>query len=401
MPKALSEVEVKTIKISKSETQTQKLGETLGKSLKAGDIVALYGDLGAGKTVFVKGIAKGLGIKKRILSPTFVFIRSYPLTGEKQFYHVDLYRGQSLEDFEALGLEELFSKNNIVVLEWAGKIAKILPQKRIDINIEKVEDTERSRSKDENTRKITITSPVIASAAKQSHNESSSYKRSYIVRAKSRTSSSVILNSFQDLKKVVDPEQSRRAASILKSGGVVIFPTDTVYGIGCRYDDKDALDRIYKIKSRPKDVLFPILVSSVKQVERLAIITPSARELIEKYWPGGLTIILSTRHPEQCHPELDSGSVIVSGLNQKIGFRMPDHQEILSMIDLVGVPIIGTSANFHGQSSAASFEDLDPKLIKLADFVIKGTCRKGVESTVVDATANHLKILRQGAVTLR
>lgn len=136
---------MKTIKISKTEAQTQKLGETLGKSLKGGDIVALYGDLGAGKTVFVKGLAKGLGIKKRILSPTFVFMRSYPIAGGKQFYHIDLYRGQSLEDFEALGLEELFSKNNIVVLEWAGKIAKMLPQKRIDINFKK---------EDEKTRRI-------------------------------------------------------------------------------------------------------------------------------------------------------------------------------------------------------------------------------------------------------
>lgn len=139
----------KTIKISKSESQTEKIGEALAKkSLKGGDIVALYGDLGAGKTVFVKGLARGLGIKKRILSPTFVFMRSYPLTVNRQpltFYHIDLYRGQSLEDFEALGLEELFSKNNIVVLEWAGKIAKMLPQKRIDINIKK---------EDEKTRRI-------------------------------------------------------------------------------------------------------------------------------------------------------------------------------------------------------------------------------------------------------
>lgn len=141
---------MKTIEISKSETQTQKLGETFGKTLKAGDIVALYGDLGAGKTVFVKGIAKGLGIKKRILSPTFVFVRSYPLTANREpltFCHIDLYRGQSFEDFEALGLDELFSKNNIVVLEWAQRLKGILPKKRIDVSISK---------EDEKTRRIEI-----------------------------------------------------------------------------------------------------------------------------------------------------------------------------------------------------------------------------------------------------
>ncbi len=144
MPKALSEVEVMKTKISNSELQTQKIGESLGKSLKGGDIIALYGDLGAGKTVFVKGIAKGLGIKKRILSPTFVFMRSYPTAKGKQFIHIDLYRGQDRRDFEALGLEELFSQNCIVVLEWAEKIAKMLPQKRIDVQIIKEDEKKRT-----------------------------------------------------------------------------------------------------------------------------------------------------------------------------------------------------------------------------------------------------------------
>lgn len=335
------------------------MGEDLAKDLKGGDVVALYGDLGAGKTVFVKGLAKGLGIKKRILSPTFIFMRSYPLTSGKQFVHIDLYRAQSLEDFEALGPEELFSKNNIVVLEWADKIAKMLPQKRIDVVIEKVEDpkgnlmvedTERSRGKDEKPGRSKLIGEV-----------------------KMSKTSSVILSETKDLSS---------AAEILKNGGVVIFPTDTVYGIGCRYDDKDAVDRIYKIKSRSNSQPFPVLVSSVKQVERLVIITPSARELIEKYWPGGLTILLKTKD------------------NQKIGFRMPDHQEILSMINLVGVPIIGTSANFHGQPPPASFKKLDPKLIKLADFVLKGKSGGGIESTVVDITTGKIKILRQGAAPL-
>ncbi len=138
---------MKKIKVSKSEKQTEKIGEDLAHDLKGGDVVALYGDLGAGKTVLVKGIAKGLGIKKRILSPTFIFMRSYPLTPEKQFIHIDLYRGQQLEDFEALGLDDIFSPNNIVVLEWAERLKGILPKKRIDVSIEK---------KDEGTRRIIV-----------------------------------------------------------------------------------------------------------------------------------------------------------------------------------------------------------------------------------------------------
>lgn len=194
----------------------------------------------------------------------------------------------------------------------------------------------------------------------------------------------------------------KKAAEVLKSGGVVIFPTDTVYGIGSIYDDQNALDRIYKIKSRPENQPFPILVSMVRQVEDLATITPSARKLIKKYWPGGLTIILPSVIPAKAGTHPNHLPVIASETKQspKIGFRMPRSSLITLLIDLVGVPIIGTSANFHGRPPAASFEKLDPQLIKLADFVIKGTCRNGVESTVVDATVDPPKILRQGAVKI-
>lgn len=129
-----------------SQKQTRQVAERIAKSLKGGDVVALYGDLGAGKTVFAQGIAKGLGIKRRILSPTFVFIRSHPLTRNTKkltLYHVDLYRAQDSGDFKFLGLEDIFSKDTIVVIEWAEKIKEILPQKRIDVTIDTVNETTR------------------------------------------------------------------------------------------------------------------------------------------------------------------------------------------------------------------------------------------------------------------
>ena len=172
------------------------------------------------------------------------------------------------------------------------------------------------------------------------------------------------------------------AARILKKGGVVIFPTDTVYGIGCRFDDSKAIDRIYKIKKTPRDQLFPVLVSSIDQVKKLAQVTKVAEKLITEYWPGALTIILPGLHME------------------KIGIRMPDSILVLDLIGQVGVPIIGTSANFHGRVAPKSFNQLDPKFIKLADFVIKGKCKEGIGSTVIDATVNPPKILRKGAVKL-
>ena len=178
-------------------------------------------------------------------------------------------------------------------------------------------------------------------------------------------------------------DQIKKAIAILRKGGIVIFPTDTVYGIGCRFDDKEVVSRLYKIKKTPDGQQFPILVSNLNQVEELAVINKTGEELIKKYWPGALTIILKSKN----------------GI-EKIGFRMPDSALIKSIIDGLGEPIIGTSANFHGSRAPKSYEELDLDFIKLADFVVAGKCQLGIESTVVDATGDVPKVLRQGVITL-
>lgn len=135
-------MEVKT----NSAKETQKTAQKFAKEITAGDVIALYGDLGAGKTIFVQGLAKGLKIKRNITSPTFVFMRSYPLIIAKKsltFYHLDLYRMGKDSDFKNLGLEEIFSEEAVVVLEWADKIKQILPKKRIDISIENAGQNKR------------------------------------------------------------------------------------------------------------------------------------------------------------------------------------------------------------------------------------------------------------------
>lgn len=132
---------------TRSAHQTQEVAKKFASCLKGGETIALYGDLGSGKTIFVQGLAKALGIKTRILSPTFVFIRSYPTLIDRKkliFQHVDLYRVDSLRDYQGLGLEELFSKDSIVAIEWAEKIKEFLPKKRIDVKIEKEDDDART-----------------------------------------------------------------------------------------------------------------------------------------------------------------------------------------------------------------------------------------------------------------
>lgn len=134
--------------ITQNSKKTQDLGRDFGKVLERGDVVCLYGDLGSGKTTFVKGLAEGLGIKEKIISPTFIIVRSYK-SGVRSFYHIDLYRVESEKYIEGLGIEEIINnKNNIIAIEWAQNLMSFLPQKRIDIKFS---------YEDNNKRKINFT----------------------------------------------------------------------------------------------------------------------------------------------------------------------------------------------------------------------------------------------------
>ncbi len=113
-----------------SEKQTIALGEKLAKQLKGGEVIALIGNLGAGKTTLIKGIARGLGLKKIITSPTFVLMKIYDIDSKiKKLVHIDCYRIKSAEEISAIGAQEYFGqKNTVVVIEWADKIKKLLPR---------------------------------------------------------------------------------------------------------------------------------------------------------------------------------------------------------------------------------------------------------------------------------
>ena len=154
-----------------SARQTQELGQDTANRLRGGEVLALTGELGSGKTTFVQGLALGLGITQRIISPTFVLMREYGMKrkGEsgkgKRLYHVDLYRleGNLEQEIKNLGLEDIWSKGeNIVVIEWAEKIAEILPKKRIDVTIDIIS---------EGKRRITITPPPSFPRKRESKNQ--------------------------------------------------------------------------------------------------------------------------------------------------------------------------------------------------------------------------------------
>lgn len=129
--------------VTNSFKETQEIGQRFAKTLNNGDVLCLYGNLGSGKTSFVQGVARGLGIDKRIISPTFIIIRSYILK-KFSFYHVDLYRTSGSNDLISLGLPELIdSKENILAIEWAEKLEEFLPRNRIDLRFEQIGDNTR------------------------------------------------------------------------------------------------------------------------------------------------------------------------------------------------------------------------------------------------------------------
>ena len=131
-------------RITSSPAETKEFAKTLAKATAPPKVLALYGGLGAGKTTFIQGLAKGLGIKGRILSPTFIFIRPYKLSKGYKFYHVDMYRLDSEKDAEAIGLTEILQdKNAIVAVEWPEKIKNLLPKGTIRIKIKELNETKR------------------------------------------------------------------------------------------------------------------------------------------------------------------------------------------------------------------------------------------------------------------
>lgn len=130
--------------ITYSEEETKSFAQNLAYKIKKG-VIALYGDLGAGKTTFAAGFAKGLGIKEKIISPTFVLIRQHKIPNSKNMlFHIDLYRLKDSKSLKNIGLEEILSNpQNLTILEWAEKAERYLPKKTIKINLRKINTQKR------------------------------------------------------------------------------------------------------------------------------------------------------------------------------------------------------------------------------------------------------------------
>jgi L-threonylcarbamoyladenylate synthase len=188
-------------------------------------------------------------------------------------------------------------------------------------------------------------------------------------------------------------ESIQQAIKVVRDGGIIIYPTDTAFGIGCRIDNHTTVDRLFSIRKRPSTLAMPILVCSADMaLTYFDMPSDIVRRLMKKYWPGALTIVST------CKKELIYSPIRADG--ETVGIRMPNHKTILEIIQEVGVPVLGSSANFHGEKTPYSLGDLDQELVKLVDYVVEGECAVGQASTVVDCSMDPYVIIRQGAIQI-
>ncbi|MFZ2025250.1 MAG: L-threonylcarbamoyladenylate synthase [Microgenomates group bacterium] len=188
-------------------------------------------------------------------------------------------------------------------------------------------------------------------------------------------------------------EQIQKAIATVNAGGIIIFPTDTAFGIGCRIDKPESIDRLFKIRKRPATQALPVLVPNMEAAFPFYQHSSDiVRRLMKIYWPGALTIV------DMCKKELIYSPICGDG--DTVGMRHPKHETLQRILDGVKIPIVGPSANFHGEPTPYRFEDLNPKLTSQVDFVVPGVCPIGTVSTVVDCTVTPYRIIRQGAVIL-
>ncbi len=180
-----------------------------------------------------------------------------------------------------------------------------------------------------------------------------------------------------------------RAVEVLKAGGLVAFPTDTVYGVAAWPWDDEAVRRLYEAKRRPADMPIPLLLSDAGQVERVAVLPVQCRPLLNRFWPGGLSLVLNKKA---------SVSDVISP-RPTVAVRMPDLDLALDLIGEAGGVLAVTSANISGQPSPVTAQEVKEQMEGRIDLILDGgPCPGGVPSTIIDCSISPPRILRHGAI---
>jgi L-threonylcarbamoyladenylate synthase len=185
--------------------------------------------------------------------------------------------------------------------------------------------------------------------------------------------------------------QTKQAIEILREGGIVAYPTDTVYGLGADPLNKRAVDKIYSAKKRPYNQPLPLLLADKSDLSKVASTLPDiVWKLAERFWPGGLTLVLKKSSWVPVHVTAGGDSIAV---------RVPNHAIPIALVQGLASPIIGTSANLSGRPSPVTAEEVREQLGEGVDLIIDGgRCPGGIESTVLDVSGKIPTLVREGAV---
>jgi len=200
------------------------------------------------------------------------------------------------------------------------------------------------------------------------------------------------MSKYLDLKEDKDYTKLKEVAEVIKNGGIVVFPTETVYGIGVNALNANPVERLYKIKQRPEDKPISLLVSSVEMIEQVAQdITELEHALIKEFFPGPLTIILNKK---EIVPD------IVTAGGSTVGVRMPENEIAFKLIEYAGVPIAAPSANISGNPSGTQLYTVMNEFGENVDCYIDGGKSKlGLASTIVQVIDGMPHILREGSIS--
>ncbi len=188
-----------------------------------------------------------------------------------------------------------------------------------------------------------------------------------------------------------DGASGDEAVRVLRDGGLVCYPTDTVYGIGAAAGDDAAVRRLFAVKGRSPDKPLPLLLADVSDAARVAEVTPLAKALAGRFWPGALTIVM--------RKTVSYRSLALAG-GDTVALRVPDHELVRRIVRALGEPITGTSANRAGTRAPISAAEVSFQMGEMVELIIDGgQSRTRLESTVIDITRDKPEIVREGAVS--
>ncbi len=196
-----------------------------------------------------------------------------------------------------------------------------------------------------------------------------------------------------EIIRTLNDEALNKIAKVIANGGVIAFPTETVYALAADATNVEAVERIYQLKNRDRDKPLSILVGDVSHAKKIVEFDQKAHQLALKFFPGSLTLVLNSRNDSNLASNINK-------INDSIGVRMPSNHVALEILRAVNMPLIGTSANISAQKDAISGDEVlkffDNKIDILVDQDVPIT---GIPSTIVDLSGAQLKILRMGGIT--